>query len=116
MVEVHITLFCFFRTYSNGLSRGAAESANFFSSILHFVILSLTSASFSSPLATNTTFIWPQTVLLLFFYCFNFDIFAGIDESDNVFFYYYDFRNDKFLPLSLQAILLQQHLQYESLK
>ena len=86
MVEVHITLFCFFRTYSNGLSRGAAESANFFSSILHFVILSLTSASFSSPLATNTTFIWPQMVLLLFFYCFNFDIFAGIDESDIVFF------------------------------
>ena len=48
--------------------------------IFHIVISSLTSASFSSLLATNTTFIWTQIVLLLFFYCFNFDIFAGIDD------------------------------------
>ena len=58
-----------------------------------------------------------RNCLVVVFYCFNLDIFAGIaDSTIVVVVFYYDLRDDKLLPLSLQAILLQQHLQYESLK
>ena len=80
MVEVHITLFCLFCTNSNGLNRGAAESAKvffFYISSCYF-ISHLSQLLFPSRHQHN--FYLTTNGLVVVFYCF----FAGIGDSEIV--------------------------------
>ena len=107
MVKVHITLFCFFRTNSNGLSRDAAESAEVF--FLYFILL-----FYLSPQPASLPFSPPTPLLSehkLSCCCSFIALILTFLLVLTI-----DLRDDKLLPLSLQAILLQQHLQDESLK